>query len=104
MIEIEVDLKFFKLRAKGHSGKAGSSIVCAGVSALFYTLARSVQLHDYMFGDIKICDDADAEWKTIDCKVRSSYGEQALCILYTIAIGLEEIAKAYPEEVKMTAI
>lgn len=74
----------------GHAGYAphGQDIVCAGVSALFQTLALSAE-------------DAQVEQWPLQARIRAAPTEHNRILFQAFALGCEEIAKQYPDYVKI---
>ncbi|WP_283650851.1 ribosomal-processing cysteine protease Prp [Ileibacterium valens] len=83
MIRIESDKRSY-LRITGHAGYAdvGTDIVCAGISALYETLCLKIE--ETAPGLIQI-NPLDMDYRLM---------------LETIASGMEQIARQYPEYVE----
>lgn len=94
---IEVYRKNDGIRIKGHANYAehGKDIVCAAVSALTQTLTAS--LEELTEDKIKYSISPGAV--DIDYKELS---EQAQVLIGSFFIGVQMIADAYPENVKLT--
>lgn len=103
MIDIVYDRGKHKLTVKGHAKSApkGEDLVCAGVSALVYTLAANVT---HLCEDKSHCrrpviklNDGDA---TIACS--PVHGMKALTTLTfnTVCVGFELLAAEYPDFVR----
>ena len=88
---------------KGHSGYAeeGSDIVCAGISALVITienaLCQLVKLSPVERGG----EDGFLE-VILPEKMTDKQMQDAQLLLSTLHIGLENIAQAYPDYVRLT--
>ena len=88
---------------KGHSGYAeeGSDIVCAGISALVITienaLCQLVKLSPVERGG----EDGFLE-VILPEKMTEKQMQDAQLLLSTLHIGLENIAQAYPDYVRLT--
>lgn len=88
----------YHLEAKGHAGYAvrGDDIVCASVSALFYTLAN--------FLDQKGADDLTADDEDdflIECK--GLYHDEVVHTAFQMTVfGLMLIEEQYPDNVQVT--
>ena len=88
---------------KGHSGYAeeGSDIVCAGISALVITienaLCQLVKLSPVERGG----EDGFLE-VILHEKMTDKQMQDAQLLLSTLHIGLENIAQAYPDYVRLT--
>lgn len=91
----------FRLRAEGHAGagKPGEDLVCAAITALFWTLAAAaeeipeyrLQLHE---------NEAKAEFELRcypDEEQESTCGE----MFRTIVAGLTSLEEEYPEFIRM---
>ena len=97
MINITFNAKEGRIWMSGHSGYAepGSDIVCAGISALYETLA----MHPMTYAGK-------------DCKANNEHFVLAkpdtYCMMRPVfeafATGMEAIAKRYPENVKFDRI
>ena len=102
MIEVEIkeerDGRISAFSVHGHSGTApkGRDIVCAGVSALAQTallglgrhLHRDVDYHIEPSGDLRM-------------KLREAPDDLSEAILRTMRLGLAEIARVYPDAVRV---
>lgn len=100
MVEIRYNRRRLSLAAKGHAlgGQHGSDPVCAGVSALIYTLADGVK----GLGDAAIrLEPGDA---FVSLHPRPCCADVARVAFELIGGGLELIAGQYPENVHYTVI
>lgn len=103
MIKIVYNRKDFSVSVIGHaqSGKKGNDLVCAGVSALVYTLAADVE---------NLCADKKhvrrpkielAEGEAfIQCEPIHGMNALTTVILDSVCTGFELLAKQYPKNVK----
>ena len=85
-------------RVHGHSGTAprGRDIVCAGVSALAQTALLGLGRHLHREVSYKIDPSGDLQMKLVEAP--DDFTE---AILKTMRLGLEEIAKASPNAVRL---
>ncbi len=92
--------KRIKIVVKGHANfnNFGNDIVCAAVSTLVQTGIYSIQkLTEYKQKVIK-----EKNLLSVEINLTDSKNEQKLLIiLETIIIGLEEIYKKYPKNIKI---
>lgn len=86
-----------KIKVSGHAGYAprGEDIICAGVSAL--TQAAVMGLERHLKRDIAVRQSNDA----LTVKLVEQPDELTDAILETMLIGLWEIAKLYPKNVRI---
>lgn len=92
---IDINVSPSSLIVKGHSGYAdhGNDIVCAGVSAL--TQAAILGLRHY---DV----DMDVSMSHGEITVQINKNEDVVKPIFTAMVeGLKEIAKQYPENVRL---
>jgi len=94
--------KFIKgIKVSGHAGykKSGEDIVCAGISALTYTLLNSLET---IIGVKPICEVAGGFASCIlpDNLVGEKF-EQSQLILRTIILGYENIEESYKSFVEV---
>ena len=100
---VDAASRFTGFSVKGHSGYAeeGSDIVCAGISALVITtenaLCQLVKLSPVERGG----EDGYVEVLLPD-KMTDTQMHDAQLLLSTLHIGLENIAQAYPDYVRLT--
>ena len=98
MINIVYEPDNYKLTIKGHAGgKKGQDIVCAAVSALFYTLASSLKSAKHMLHDINVKDDSGNAM--IQCIPKDEYEVNVALVYWTVLNGIQEIAENYSEKV-----
>ena len=102
MIEVEIneerDGRISAFSVHGHSGTApkGRDIVCAGVSALAQTALLGLGRHLHRDVDYQIEPSGD-----LQLKLREAPDDLSEAILRTMRLGLAEIAKAYPDAVRV---
>ena len=84
----------------GHANYAekGSDIVCAGVSAIVQALIGWIEEHSE-YADMVSIDELHGE-VLIDC----TGGEDVAAVFLMSAIGLEQIANTYPDNVNIDII
>lgn len=87
----------YSLTIQGHAGYSsqGNDIVCAGVSAIAYTLLGFLKKYEEDAAYIS------AHTQSGDVKVFCQGGEKFRLAYEMAAIGLQQIAKAYPDHVKV---
>lgn len=94
---VEINYSNYKLTAKGHAGGvAGTDIVCASISTLFYTLAYN--LTDESIADRLIVKDY-GEVKEVSC---IPINEAKVKAIYDVILGgIRMIAEEYPDKVQI---
>lgn len=99
MIQVVYYRSYNRLTVKGHahSAEPGQDLVCAGASALTYTLAANVgdmkdngQVQDVI---VKL-ESGDAE---ISCRAKNKYKAIVGRIFEAVCVGFELLAEANPE-------
>lgn len=93
---IDINVSPNSLIVKGHSGYAdhGNDIVCAGVSALTQAAILGLRYYDV---------DMDVSMSHGEMTVQINKNEDIVKPIFTAMVaGLKEIAKQYPENVKVT--
>ncbi len=106
MTEISVGLnngRIISLSATGHSGYAekGEDVVCAAVSALLQALAYGFERVLFSVDFICTVDQADARM-VLDWR-RSPPGKE-IVLVETIVGSLKEIARIYPDYVRIVEV
>lgn len=99
MAEPEIDR--YQLVVSGHAGYAerGKDIVCAGVSALVYTLiARANRYASVNLADVSIEDDPDGGM-SIEIYADDAVHTAAREMFSTVRCGLKALADKYPQYV-----
>ena len=97
---IQIYIKYdnaFDIQIQGHAGYAekGKDIICAAVSALYQTLAQTIQTRQY--GELKHIRSNDGfEHILIDAVTQEGLGA-----IMAFITGCEEIATAYPDYVSV---
>lgn len=89
----------YELSIQGHAGYSdnGNDIVCAGVSAIAFTLMGFLQNNKDDIGNIS------AQFLSGDLKVKCKSGGERIKTAFDMAlIGLQQIAHKYPKHVKVT--
>jgi uncharacterized protein YsxB (DUF464 family) len=88
------------LNVYGHANysEKGTDIVCAGVSAIVQALIGWIENNPYCAERVSI-DDRQGE-VLIEC----NGGEEVTAVFYMTAIGLEQIANTYPDNVQIDII
>lgn len=94
MIRITYDAGKTSIRVQGHAGYAdpGQDIVCAAISALYCTLARSRSCIAHAEDDVQIVQATKVARRKMDV------------VFETIAGGMQEVAKRYPDFVSYEKI
>ena len=93
---IEVTVSTGRLSVAGHSdyGAKGKDIVCAGVSAITYTLVRSL---DSLCADNVRISEGDG----IAILEYENLSERAKLLIDSFFIGISGLVEAYPEHVRL---
>ena len=92
----------YGFEAEGHAGDvpSGGNIICAGISAIAYAIAGSLQK---LTGGA--CHTEDVEKGFMSCFTPSDIDEytddKAQTIMEVMEIGFLQMAKAYPQEIKL---
>lgn len=88
-------------RVSGHAGMApaGSDIVCAGVSAL--TQACLLGLLQYLRLDLDYLVEDDLITCRLPQGLPAALADQMAAICETMVLGLEEIARQYPQFIRI---
>lgn len=96
MIEIRL-IKDRGFKAVGHAGGSshGHNIVCAGVSAL--TQAAALGMISYRPNEVMIKDDSGY----LEVTLLGPADRETQAILKAMQLGLAEMVKQYPEQVKL---
>ena len=105
MVNITFNSKTLTLEIKGHAGQdeKGKDIVCAAISALFYTLAKALCDSEKMLKKKPIIKERDGEG-LISCQAKKEYEGNIARTYWTILTGLELIADEYKEYVKFEIV
>lgn len=103
MIKINVDMSDYTVEVKGHANSApkGEDIICAGISALFYTLYEVLDQNREMLEKNSLKSIQDEGNGTIFCKPKKEYEGNVQMMYMTILTGLNLMAENYPEYIKM---
>lgn len=96
MINITFRPEKLELEVTGHAGWAnkGEDIVCAAVSALFYTLAEVLGESKDMLNDVPHVKMEDGNG-IISCSPKEEYEVNIALTYRTILIGLQMVAEDY---------
>lgn len=99
MIEVTYYHQYNRVTIKGHAlaAEPGHDLVCAGVSALAYTLAANVgqmETTGQVREVVARLDPGDAE---ISCKAKGKYGAIVERIYQTVCVGFEILAVSHPQ-------
>lgn len=94
-VKYRTDGKAHSLVITGHAGYAeiGDDIVCAGVSAIVYTLLGWMENND------EELEHKNVSIESGDVLIYCEGGEKAATAFDMTAIGLEQIAQRYPDNV-----
>lgn len=107
MINIKLYFKnrnLFRFKVEGHSNyaKAGSDIVCAGVSTLVINTVNSIEA--FLDEPISI-NEQDEKKGIIDCtfpnREKENYNDQTTILLKSMVFGLETMEQMYGEYIKI---
>jgi len=96
MIKIVFRPEIFELEITGHAGQAdkGKDIVCAAVSALFYTLAEALCESREMLEDTPNIKEEDGNGY-IKCIPKEEYVGNIARTYWTVLVGLQMMAEHY---------
>ena len=99
MIQVVYYRAYNRLTVNGHaySDAPGHDLVCAGVSALVYTLAANVVSMEANGNvrDVTVkLEPGDAE---ISCRVKNKYKAIVECIFEAVIVGFEILADSNPQ-------
>lgn len=106
MIRVVFDREAFRVTVEGHacSGEAGKDLVCAGASALVYTLAANA-------GDFVrrgMVRRARAELKSgkaeIQCVPGKKFAPQVLGALEAVCLGFGLLGEQFPQYLQYTEV
>ena len=105
MINIKFYPNTYTVDIDGHAkmGEKGKDIVCAAISALFYTLAESLyQAKDMLSEDIEFSnEDGNGH---ISVKPKVEYEANVSLIYWTILNGFRMVEENYQKNVKLSVI
>ena len=101
MIKVTYHREYGRVTIEGHanSGDPGHDLVCAGVSALAYTLAANVgnlEASGMVRRPTVVLETGKAE---IEAKPKPSHKATAALIFQSVCVGFEVLADSYPEYV-----
>ena len=98
MIQIVFKPQTLELEITGHAdyGKKGEDVVCAAVSALFYTLHTALVCSYDMLKEEPVFRDEEGNGY-ISCKPKEEYEGNIARSYWTILVGMETISENYPE-------
>jgi uncharacterized protein YsxB (DUF464 family) len=96
--------EFSRIVIDGHAGYAdyGQDIVCAGVSALAQTCALGLKKVVGINPRVR-CESGFFSLELPTSLSGSSF-EKSVCIVETLCIGLEDMAKSYPSHIRVQTI
>ena len=105
MIEIKINTKKFTVDITGHAehGEKGEDIVCAAISALFYTLAESLNHSEKMLEAPFDFSEEDGNGH-LSCKPKPEFEGNILLIYWTILNGFDLFAKQYKKNIKLLVV
>lgn len=103
MINITFKPETLELEVKGHAEfkKNGEDIVCAAISALFYTLAQSLVDSEEMLIEAPAFKEENGNGY-ISSKPKKEFEGNIQRSYWTILVGMELIANEYKDFVKLT--
>lgn len=107
MITIETNMKNYEVKISGHAEFAenGKDIVCAGISALFYTLYEVLfENKEQMLEPNSLTAIMNGGNGTISCKPKKEYVGNVQLMYMTILTGLKMMADNYPDYVKFEGV
>ena len=103
MINMTYNAKEHSLKIEGHAefGEPGKDPVCAGVSALFYTLCQALtDLEDTALeGSVNV--DMGKGYGLVKCVPMEKRTIEVELVFWTVLEGLQMMAESYPDNLKM---
>ena len=101
MIEVEYFRRKNRVRITGHafSGEAGHDLVCAGVSALAYTLAANVGNMEDMGQAKNVKVELETGNSFIKCKAVSGCEDMVRRIFEAVCVGFEIMSANFPKNI-----
>lgn len=105
MIDITFNPNTYTLDVTGHAGhgKKGEDIVCAAISALFYTLAESLYNSKAMLADDIVFSDEDGQGH-LSCKPKAEYEANVSLIYWTVLNGFNVVSQAYKKNINFKVV
>ena len=105
MVDITFNPNTYTLDVTGHAehGKKGEDIVCAAISALFYTLAESLCNSKAMLTEDVVFSDEDGQGH-LSCKPKAEYEANVSLIYWTILNGFNVVAQNYKKNVNFKVV
>lgn len=99
MIRVVYRSEHCGVSVEGHanSGDPGKDLVCAGVSALAYTLAGNVWTLEETGKVRDVYVKLESGAAEISCRPVRKYEAIVSCILRSVCIGFEMLARQYPQ-------
>lgn len=106
MITIKTNMKKYEVKISGHADfdEKGKDIVCAGISALFYTLYEVLYQNQVMLEPKSLKAIMNEGAGTISCKPKKEYEGNAQLMYMTVLTGFKMMADNYPEYVKFVVV
>lgn len=101
MIQIEYFRRKNRVKITGHanSGEVGHDLVCAGVSALAYTLAANVGNMEDMGQAKNVKVELETGNSFIKCKAVRGCEDMVRRIFEAVCVGFELLATSYPKNI-----
>lgn len=103
MLKIEFNPDDYEVIISGHAdyGEHGKDIVCAAVSALYYTLWTTLTELPFMLnkGSLKTGTESDRTY--LKCKPLKRYRQNIATVYLTIFHGFRMMAEEYPDNIEM---
>ena len=105
MINITFDSKKLELNIEGHAGaeEKGKDIVCAAVSALFYTLVRALNDSRNMLKKKPAFKDNEGKG-FLRCMPRRKYERNIQLMYWTVLEGLQLVSENYKDFVNFVIV
>ncbi len=102
MIAVFYDRQRCQVRIRGHAGAgpAGRDLVCAGVSALAYTLAANVFALERSGAAVEVTVRMEPGDCFIACRGVPGRESKVQAVYATVCLGLAGLARGYPEYVR----
>lgn len=99
MIHVRYYRKHHRLTVEGHahSGESGKDLVCAGASALAYTLAANAGHLEEQGQARNVVVRLDPGSAEISCKPKHRFTALTKCIFDAVCVGFEILSANYPQ-------
>jgi len=94
-----------EVEIEGHSGKAGESLVCAAVSALVRSTARTVEAYGRFDVQGRAATEGELDFSVYETEnIRSGDYIWLMGVTDTLLTGIRDIERDYPKECSLEVI